>query len=126
MVRYCASVSKYSVEEISEGRIPNAKWMEIVRDINLFDKKMFSFYNRNSISPIEIRSILNSFIRANDGVAPCLIIIDYFQLMTLKAHEPLASQYAYVDYKNIAQELKKIAQEYDLCSIGFISSKSFS
>lgn len=120
--RYCASVSKCSVEEITEGRVPNANWMAITRDLNLLSKdvdnktlhKMFSFYNRNSISPIEIRSILNAFIRTNDGVAPCLIVIDYFQLMTLKANTPLVPQYAYADYKSIAQELKKIAQDFDL------------
>lgn len=112
--RYCASVSKCSIGEITEGRVPNANWMAITRDINLFGKKMTSFYDRTSISPIEIRSILNSFIRTNDGVAPCLIVIDYFQLMTLKANTPLVPQYAYADYKSIAQELKKIAQDFDL------------
>lgn len=120
--RYCASVSKCSVEEISEGRISNANWMAIIRDSKLFEKndekkrpyKLTSFFDRSSISPIEIRSILNSFIRTHDGVAPCLIIIDYLQLMTLKVNEPLAPQYAYAAYKEIAQELKDIAQDFDL------------
>ena len=112
--RYCASVSKCSVEEITEGRVPNDNWMAIFRDIRLIGKKITSFYDINSISPIEIRSILNSFIRTNDGVAPCLIVVDDFQLMTLKTNEQIEPQNADEVYRNIAQELKKIAQDFDL------------
>lgn len=113
-LRRFASVAKMNMTELKACKGLTTQYMAISRDIKRCDNKVSIYTDISSISPIEIRSALNSFIRTNDGVAPCLIIIDYLQLMTLKVNEPLAPQYAYAAYKDIARELKDIAKEYDL------------